>query len=119
MRIILRLNEQRDQDIIYWLNHQENRSEGIREAIRKQIEKEKAVETMLQDMLTYGEDPDPLEQAKKDVKLCREEIYPGQVDNVDDVKRFIGWLYPGDKSQLLDQAWNELYGEVHDEQGNS
>lgn len=118
MRIILRLNEQRDQDIIYWLNHQENRSEGIREAIRKQIEKEKAVETMLQDMLTYGEDPDPLEQAKKDVKLCREEIYPGQVDSVNDVKRFIGWLYPGDKSQLLDQAWNELYGEVHDEQND-
>lgn len=115
MRIILRLNEQRDQDIIYWLNHQENRSEEIREAIRKQIEKEKAVETILQEMFTYGENAYSLEQAKKDVKLCREEIYPGQVDSVDDVKRFIGWLYPGDKSQLLEQAWNELYGEVHDE----
>ena len=117
-RIIIRLNEQRDRDVIEWLDVQENKSETIRKLVRDQITKEQNVNDMLDEMSSQGMDPDPLKQAIKDVKICV-DIYKGQVHSVQDVKRFIGWLYSGEKKQLLDQAWNELYGEVYDENNDS
>lgn len=104
MRIILRLNEQRDQDIIYWLNHQENRSEAIREAIRKQIEMDKNVKTMLDDIVKLSEDP--LWNAKADISFYMAIGCSG----LEDVKKHLGEMYKGDREQLLDIAWNELYG---------
>lgn len=117
-RIIIRLNEQRDRDVIEWLDGQENKSEAIRKLVRDQITKEQNVNDMLNEMSSQGLDPDPLEQAIKDVKICV-DIYKDQVHSVQDVKRFIGWLYPGEKKQLLDQAWAKLYGEEHENESNS
>ena len=111
-RIIIRLNEQRDRDVIEWLDGQENKSEAIRKAVRDQISMEQHLNDMLNEMSSMGKDPDPvdpLEQAIKDVKICV-DIYKDQVHSVNDVKRFIGWLYPGEKKQLLDQAWQQVYG---------
>ena len=106
MRIILRLNEQRDQDIIFWLNHQENRSEGIREAIRKQIEREDNVNAMIADMIKQADALTPLGSAIADVRFC---IDTGS-RTLEDVKKLIGYQYQGEREQLLDQAWQQVYG---------
>lgn len=122
MKFQFRLSEQRDGDIIYWLNHTEDKSEAIRRAIRAAIAKEEAVSEMLAAMTKIPDDDAELAQAIKDVEWTCEHYK--DCDTLDYVKQLIGWMYPGDKSQLLDMAWkmmqDRLYGsEVYADECNA
>lgn len=107
MKFQFRLSEQRDGDIIYWLNHTEDKSEAIRSAIRAAIEKEKAINDMIAAMSRIDDHDTELKKAIKDIHWTCQH-YKG-CNTLDDVKRFIGWIYPGEKKSLLDEAWKELH----------
>lgn len=106
MKFQFRLSEQRDGDIIYWLNHTEDKTAEIKKAIREVIRKENAVNEMLAAMAKVPDDEEMLKQAVKDIKITQ-EMYKN-CNTLDDVKRLIGWVYPGEKKKLLDKAWSMI-----------
>ena len=112
-RIIIRLNEQRDRDVIEWLDGQENKSEAIRKLVRDQITMEQNVNDMLNVMSSMGADYEEaytLDQVIQDVRNA-ESISTWQICSAADVKKYIGWTYPADKLDLIDQAWEVIHNE--------
>lgn len=126
MKFQFRLSEQRDGDIIYWLNHTEDKSEAIRSAIRAAIEKEKLVSEMLEGMSRLG-DPakqqemdeavrkakeemarmnDPATQVQMAINDIKCEMTYADIKTLDDAKKQIGWMYP---DGVIDQAWKEMF----------
>lgn len=102
MKFQFRLSEQRDGDIIYWLNHTEDKSEAIRSAIRAAIEKEEMVSKALEEMTKAADPATQIQQAISDIKF---EMSYANVHTFDEVKEQIGWMYP---AGVLDQAWKEM-----------
>lgn len=102
MKFQFRLSEQRDGDIIYWLNHTEDKSEAIRSAIRAAIEKEEAVSRALEEMSKAQDPATQIEQAKEDIRFVMRTWHR---TTLEEVKEDIGWMYP---AGVLDQAWKEM-----------
>lgn len=102
MKFQFRLSEQRDGDIIYWLNHTEDKSEAIRSAIRAAIEKEEMVSKALEEMTRATDPSTQIQQAIRDIQF---EMSYANVHTLDEVKAQIGWMYP---AGVLDQAWKEM-----------
>ena len=102
MKFQFRLSEHRDGDIIYWLNHTEDKSEAIRSAIRAAIEKEEMVSKALEEMTRAADPATQIQQAINDIKF---EMSYANAETLDDIKTQIGWMYP---EGVLDQAWKEM-----------
>ncbi len=102
MKFQFRLSEQRDGDIIYWLNHTEDKSEAIRSAIRAAIEKEAMVSKALEDMARMNDPATAVEQAIDDIRFA---MKTWNRTTLEEVKKDIGWMYP---DGVLEKAWQKM-----------
>lgn len=102
MKFQFRLSEQRDGDIIYWLDHTEDKSEAIRSAIRAAIEKEEMVSKALEEMARMEDPATQIDQAKEDIRFAMDTWHR---TTLEEVKKDIDWMYP---DGVVDQAWKEM-----------